>query len=141
MAIAPATATVRGLAVKEADIQRAVMLAASSAGWTVWRNNVGQAWAGSAQRLKDGSILIRNPRPLHAGLCKGSSDLIGLRRVVVTPEMVGRTIAQFAGIEVKRPGQHPKPEQAHFLEFVRDAGGLALVARSADDILKLEGTR
>ena len=126
---------------KEGDIQRSVMLAASSAGLTVWRNNVGQAWAGSAQRLKDGSILIRNPRPLHAGLCKGSSDLIGLRRVVVTPELVGRTIAQFTGIEVKRPGQHPKPEQARFLEFVREAGGLALVARSADDILKLEGTQ
>ena len=126
---------------KESDIQRAVMLAASSAGLTVWRNNTGQAWAGTAQRLQDGSILIRDPRPLHAGLCKGSSDLIGLRRVLVTPEMVGRTLAQFTGIEVKRPGQRPTPEQAHFLEFVQDAGGLALVARSPDDIRHLGSQR
>ncbi|MCK7581740.1 MAG: hypothetical protein MZV65_43050 [Chromatiales bacterium] len=127
---------------KESDIQRAVMLAASSAGLTVWRNNTGQAWAGNAQRLQDGSILIRNPRPLHAGLCKGSSGLIGLRRVLVTPEMVGRTddraVHRHRG---QAPGQRPTPEQAHFLEFVRDAGGLALVARSPDDIRHLGSQR
>ena len=119
---------------RESDIQRAVMLAASEAGFTTWRNNTGQAWAGEVQRLKDGSVLIRHPRPLHAGLCKGSSDLIGFRRVVVTPELVGETLAQFVAIEVKAPRGRLSEAQERFLEFVRSAGGLGIVARSAEDI-------
>ncbi|SDX68625.1 VRR-NUC domain-containing protein [Thiocapsa roseopersicina] len=119
----------------EKSIQNSVMLAASQSGMTVWRNNTGQAWTGDATRLKDGSILIRNPRPLHAGLCKGSSDLIGIRPVVVTAEMLGQTIAQFAAVEVKTPKGKLSEQQAKFLSFVESKGGLALVARSADDIL------
>ncbi len=118
----------------EGRIQREIMLAASAAGWTTWRNNVGRAWAGDVSHLRDGSILIQNPRPLHAGLCKGSADLIGLRPLVVTQAMVGTTLAQFIGIEVKAPCGRVTQEQARFLEFVRSKGGLALLARSGRDI-------
>ncbi|NCC23243.1 MAG: VRR-NUC domain-containing protein, partial [Alphaproteobacteria bacterium] len=103
----------------EKAIQSAVMLAASQAGLTTWRNNTGQAWTGEATRLKDGSILIRNPRPLHAGLCRGSSDLIGLRPVIVTQEHVGQTIAQFLAVEVKTPRGKLSEPQERFLSFVR----------------------
>ncbi|CRI67076.1 VRR-NUC domain protein [Thiocapsa sp. KS1] len=119
----------------EKAIQNAIMLAASQAGMTTWRNNTGQAWAGDATRLKDGSVLIRNPRPLHAGLCKGSSDLIGIRPVVVTSEMIGQTLAQFAAVEVKTPKGKLTEHQQKFLAFVESRGGLAIVARSPDDIL------
>jgi hypothetical protein len=118
----------------EKAIQSTVMLAASQAGLTIWRNNTGQAWTGDATRLKDGSVLIRNPRPLHVGLCKGSADLIGIRPVVVTPEMLGQTLAQFTAIEVKTPRGKLSEPQARFLAFVESKGGLALVARSARDI-------
>lgn len=118
----------------EKAIQSAVMLAASQAGFTIWRNNCGMAWAGDATRLKDGSVLIRNPRPLHVGLCKGSADLIGLKPVVVTEEMLGRTLAQFAAIEVKTPRGKLSEHQARFLAFVESKGGLALLARSVRDI-------
>lgn len=118
----------------ERRIQSELMLAASDAGLTVWRNNTGQAWAGQAERLPDGSVLIRNPRPLRAGLCKGSSDLIGLRRVTVGPTDVGRTIAQFAAVEVKAARGRVSADQRNFLDFVRDAGGFALVARAPDDL-------
>lgn len=118
----------------ERRIQSEIMLAAGEHGLTVWRNNVGTGWAGEVQKLKDGSILIRNPRPLHAGLCKGSSDLIGLRSVTVTPEMVGQTLAQFAAIEVKQPGKCPAAHQRRFLDFVRQSGGVAVVARSPEDL-------
>lgn len=118
----------------EKAIQSAVMLAASQAGFTIWRNNTGQAWAGDATRLADGSILIRNPRPLHVGLCKGSADLIGIRPVVVAPEMLGQTLAQFTAIEVKTPRGKLSEPQARFLAFVESKGGLALLARSARDI-------
>jgi hypothetical protein len=118
----------------EKAIQNAVLLAASHAGFTLWRNNTGQTWAGEATRLKDGSVLIRNPRPLHVGLCKGSADLIGLRPVVVTAEMLGQTLAQFTAIEVKTPQGKLSEPQARFLAFIESSGGLALVARSARDI-------
>lgn len=118
----------------ERRIQSEILLALAENGLSGWRQNVGTGWAGDVQKLTDGSVLIRNPRPLHAGLCKGSSDIIGLRPVVVTPDMVGQTIAQFAAIEVKQPGSYPTKDQRHFLEFVRAKGGLAVVARSVADL-------
>lgn len=119
----------------ERRIQSEVLLAAADAGLTLWRNNTGQAWAGEAERLPDGSVLIRDPRPLHAGLCKGSSDLIGLRRVTITPEMVGETLAQFVALEVKSPRGRLTQEQSRFIGFVDQAGGLARVVRCAGDLL------
>ena len=41
---------------------------------------------------------------IQYGLSIGSSDLIGWRSVEVTPEMVGKRVAIFAAVEVKRPG-------------------------------------
>lgn len=118
----------------ERRIQSEILLALAEHGLSGWRQNVGTGWAGEVQKLKDGSVLIRNPRPLKAGLCRGSSDIIGLRPVVVTPEMVGQTLAQFAAIEVKQPGSYPTKDQRHFLEFVQSKGGLAVVARSVADL-------
>ena len=118
----------------ERAIQNAILIAAGAHGLTLWRNNTGQAWAGAVTKLRDGSIQITNPRPLHAGLCKGSADLIGLRRIVITADMVGQTIAQFVAIEVKQPGRAPTPEQRRFLDFVRERGGCALVASAPEDL-------
>ena len=118
----------------ERRIQSEILLALAEHGLSGWRQNVGTGWAGEVQKLKDGSVLIRNPRPLQAGLCRGSSDIIGLRPLTITPEMIGQTIAQFAAIEVKQPGSYPKPEQRHFLGFVQSKGGLAILARSVADL-------
>lgn len=118
----------------EHAIQNAVRLAASAAGLTLFRNNVGLGWAGDCTRLPDGSILIRNARPFHAGLCLGSSDLIGWRPVVVTAEMVGETLAQFAAVEVKAPRGRLSTDQRRFLTRAREAGAYAIVARSAEDL-------
>lgn len=71
-------------------------------------------------------------RLVRYGLCPGSSDLIGLRQVTITPDMVGQTIAQFVAIEVKDRGR-VTPEQERFITMVLQAGGLAGIARSVDD--------
>lgn len=55
----------------------------------------------------------------------GASDYIGFRSVVITPEMVGKTIAQFAVIEAKDTGEKPEPEQYEFIDNIRAAGGFA----------------
>lgn len=116
-------------------IMNDVHLAASAAGWTMFRNNVGMGWTGNAEHRPDGSVLIRNARPLHAGLCVGSSDLIGFRPVLVTDAHLGQTMAQFAAVEVKKPGGRTSGEQKNFLRVVQAAGGVAILAKSRDDLV------
>jgi hypothetical protein len=62
-------------------------------------------------------------RPVRFGE-KGMADIIG----VLKPS--GRYVA----IEVKRPGQHPTPEQEAFLREVGECNGIAIVARSVQDV-------
>ena len=90
----------------------------------LWRNSVGFA------RTETGSLL-------HFGLCKGSSDLIGITEVEITPEMVGRKLGVFTAIEVKDKGKKPTKEQKNFIEFIKSKGGLAGVARSNKDVEKI----
>ena len=101
---------------------RRIMLAVSRGGATVWRNNSGVA------RYPDGAVVrygIANP---------GGSDLIGLRTIEVTRDMVGQRVAVFVAIEVKTPSGRLTDDQRRFVEFVRAAGGIGLVARSEDDL-------
>lgn len=63
----------------------------------------------------------------------GVSDVIGWQVITVAGAPVPRWIA----IEVKRPGEKPKPHQQRFLDKVTAAGGLAFVARSVEDVKKV----
>jgi hypothetical protein len=76
-------------------------------------------------------------RRVEFGLTDGASDLIGCRRVTITPAMVGCTLAVFIAAEVKRPGVKVPDHQQHFLDFVRGFGGIAGVVRSDADALAL----
>ncbi len=125
----------------EHEIQQRILLATSKGPSRMWRNNVALAWTGQAQQIKHraqvvlspGDMVIRNARPLHAGLCKGSADLIGLRTITIGPEHVGQRLAVFAAIEVKSATGRLTPEQAAFLAMVQQMGGLAGVARAVGD--------
>lgn len=110
------------MSTKESTIQRRIMLGASSAGYTVWRNNVGVAMHGDP------------PRPVRYGLCKGSADLIGIRPVTITQDMVGLTLGQFVAFECKTKTGKPTREQKRFLSHVAQCGGLAKIVRSPEDI-------
>lgn len=63
----------------------------------------------------------------------GGSDLIGYRKVTVTPEMVGMEVPVFAAIEVKTPRGRATKHQEAFIEHIRNAGGIAGIARSVDE--------
>ena len=110
----------------EQQIQQAIRLAIGGPGSaiTVWRNNTGA--------LRD-----ERGRLVRYGLCQGSADLIGFRRVTITPEMVGQELAQFVAIEVKAGRGRLSPEQSNFLAVVTQAGGVAGVARSVDEAWEL----
>ena len=84
-------------------------------------------------RNQTGALKDTEGRLVTFGLCKGSSDLIGWKSIVITPEMIGQRVAVFLAVEVKRPKKNPTPEQTNFLERVAAAGGIAGVARSVED--------
>jgi hypothetical protein len=67
------------------------------------------------------------------GLCPGSGDLIGWKSVVVQPEDVGKTIAVFLSIEVKSEKGVVRSDQKAWKEAVLRHGGIAIVARSAEE--------
>lgn len=126
----------------ERELQNQILLALS-ADATVFRVNTGQGWAGRATKiprdtqipLHRGDVVIRQGRPLHAGLTKGGSDIVGWKPVVITPEMVGELVAVFVAVECKRPGARQTPEQKNFIEQVKKAGGYAGFAESVDQAL------
>ena len=108
----------------EQTIQQEIRIACSNGDTRLFRNNTGT--------LKD-----QHGRPVSFGLCKGSADLIGWKRVMVTPDMVGQQVAVFLSIEVKTPTGRIRPEQQAWLETVQAAGGIAGVARSVEDAQRL----
>lgn len=117
-----------------------VMLAVGGLPWVrIFRHNVGMAWTGDARRLPNGDVLIKNPRPLHAGLVKGGSDLVGWTSRRIEPRHVGETWAVFTGIEVKDGSGRTNTGQRKFLAAVEAAGGIAGVARSEEDAVALVG--
>jgi len=81
----------------------------------------------------------RTGRPVQFGLARGSADLIGLRTVTITPDMVGQQVAVFTSIEVKTPKGRPTAEQQNWLNMVRSLGGIAGIARSVRDANEILG--
>ena len=110
----------------EQQIQQHIRIACGTGDTRLFRNNTGT--------LRD-----QNGRPVQFGLCKGSADLIGWKRVTITPEMVGTTVAVFVSIEVKTPTGRLRPEQQQWLDAVQAAGGIAGVARSVEDAIGVTG--
>lgn len=104
----------------EQTIQQQIRLACSTGPVRLFRNNTGT--------LRD-----QHGRPVTFGLAKGSADLIGWKRVAITPDMVGQQVAVFTSIEVKTSTGRLRPEQQQWLDAVQAAGGIAGVARSVSD--------
>lgn len=63
----------------------------------------------------------------------GIPDVVGCYPITITPEMVGKTIGAFFGIETKAPGKlHTVTElQKMRLEEIKEVGGLAVVVDNA----------
>jgi hypothetical protein len=100
----------------------------------ITRNSRGSAWHGTVRSKTQHTIILDHPRYVDFGLLiPGSSDLIGMRQVLITPDMVGTTVAIFTAIEVKRPGAATAAEQTIFISSVKEFGGIAGIARSAED--------
>ena len=114
----------------EAAVRRAVLLGIGSRpDFRVWTNPTGVGWQGAASARGAGTVTLQNPRRVAFGLTAGGADLIGIRRVIIAPEDVGRALGVFCAIELKDAGR-ATAEQLRFLGLITDMGGLAGVARS-----------
>lgn len=98
--------------VKETDIQMAILEA-------LWYNKI-FAWRNNNTPIFD--ITKKIYRALPKGSMKGVSDILGIYK------------GRFLAIEVKQFGKYASKEQKEFIKNVNDAGGIAFVARSIDDL-------
>ena len=102
---------------REHEIQQRIRLACGRGAVRLWRNNTG-------------ALVDQQGRFVRFGLCKGSSDLIGLRSLEITPELVGQRLARFVAMEVKTDQGVLSREQRAFLRLVQQLGGVGAVCRS-----------
>jgi len=128
---------------QETNLVRKIMLQlGSNPKIRIFRNNSGSAWIGKSKmfnqpttvKVQAGDVLVQQARFFEAGLCPGSSDLIGLEAVTITSEMVGKTVAVFLAVEVKLPKGKVQDNQINFLEMVNKLGGKGVICRDENNI-------
>lgn len=74
----------------------------------------------------------------------GVPDRIGCVPIEITPDMVGKTIGVFVGVEAKKPGRRGElnrgasARQVLQLAAINDAGGIGIICDGPDDLAELE---
>lgn len=130
----------------ETTLGKKIMLALGSIkGVRIFRNNSGFCWIGQSVNIhkrqevivNPGDVVIRQARAFNAGLCKGSSDFIGFKSVVVTPEMVGTTVAIFLASEIKTKSGKASPDQILFTNMVNKFGGIGIIVTDENEAVEL----
>lgn len=119
----------------ESEIQQLIQIEGPYHNCQLQRNNSGalKNERGEMVRYGLGNISAKHNKQMK------SSDLIGFTSVVITPEMVGKTVAIFTAVEVKSESVkiNPKDEtiiaQQNFINWVMRHGGIAGFAKSVDD--------
>ena len=110
----------------ETKIQNLILMALSKAGCLVFRNETAGAWVGKVLHKDAGQVTLTDARMIRFGLALGSADIIGIA-----------PCGRFLAIEIKTSKGRPTKEQLRFIEAVNNAGGIAGIARSVEDALKL----
>ena len=100
-----------GIRLAIANVKRGILL---------WPNPVGFAYT------QDGS-------PIRFGLKPGSGDEIGLRSFVITPDMVGKRIAQFVSVESKTSNGRARVDQKLWRDLINHMGGYAVIVHSVEE--------
>lgn len=113
----------------ESTVQQEVQMSAMHFNCHLMRNNSGALKDDTGRVVRYG---LGNVSRQHNDKIK-SSDLIGFTKVVITPEMVGQTVAIFTAIECKKEGwskvksklDDREEAQYAFIAWIRKNGGFA----------------
>ena len=120
----------------EQVVQSEVRLEASNRGFRLWRNNVGVAMDNRGIPVRYG--LCNESKQMNKNL--KSSDLIGIRPILITQDMVGKVFGQFIAIEIKKESWKPSPSnlreqaQERFITLVQSLGGYAKIINKVEDL-------
>jgi len=119
----------------EAAVQNVVRLEATAYGCRLWRNNVGAVYSERGEFIRYG---LANDSPAVNKQIK-SADLIGIRPVHITADMVGRTIGQFLSREIKHAGwsyaaKERERAQLRWAQLITAFGGDACFATGAGSL-------
>lgn len=83
-------------------------------------------------------VLIRDAKPIRAGMCVGVTDLVGWTTITVEPEHIGKKLAVFTAIEC-REDLPMAPDRKKFIESVKLAGGFAKIVENVKDLITTVG--
>lgn len=119
----------------ESNLLNLIRLESSRKNILTWRNNVGAAFSKTGSFIRFG---LGNESALVNSQLK-SSDLIGIKPVVITQDMVGKTIGQFVSFEVKKPKwvyseTHREKAQFNWIELINKYGGYAKFITAIEEI-------
>lgn len=126
----------------ESEIQQQLQIEAVHHKCWLMRNNSGafKDETGRVVRFGLGNVSKRHSEHMK------SSDLIGVTEVVITPDMVGKTIGVITAFEVKNPEwKHDKKfdkhemAQANFIRWIKAKGGIAGFLTSIEDLKHIFG--
>lgn len=118
----------------ESRVQSRVRLAISNRGDFVTRNNVGALRDERGVPVRYG--LMNESKDINKVIKSG--DLIGGRRVLITPEMVGSVILQFYSVECKEAAWQHNPKDPHeqaqlnWCNYINSRGGYAIITNTPD---------
>lgn len=115
---------------------RAAISTATNGRVKTFRTNAGSFWQGEVVAMQDGLLVLRNPRQIE-GLPEGFPDLLAIIPEIVTPDMVGKTVALAGFVEVKTENDRVSRRQEEFLAVMRACGARAGIARSPEDAVKI----
>lgn len=121
----------------ESTVQQEIQIKAKYYDCTLMRNNSGALKDETGRLVRYG---LGNVSKQHQDRIK-SSDLIGITKVTITQEMVGKVIGIFTAIEVKKEDwkedkklDSRETAQNNFINFIKAQGGLAGFAHKIDDL-------
>lgn len=124
----------------ESTVSQEVVIKARYMDCSLMRNNSGACIDQEGRLVRyglDNTSKVRNDKIK-------SSDYIGITKVVVTQEMVGKTLGVFTAVEMKREDwKHEKKKdkketaQEAFINWVKSLGGYAGFANCAEDLLRI----
>lgn len=114
------------MSASEGNIQARVRLRAVQLLMRLWRNNRGAFKDAEGRWIRYG--IANDSKEIAYRLRSG--DLIGWRPVVITPEMVGKVMAQFTSVECKPEGwTPPRPGTAAYEHYEGQVAWADLVNR------------